>query len=98
MAIDLATLAALGILPSGGMALPGAADQIQAQAPLGASLFPVQDDGTDPLAPLPDAPKADEASDSKGPFGQPWRSDALLALGAGLLSGRNFFDGLSKGA
>src|SRR5690348_196736 len=98
MAIDLATLAALGILPSGGMALPDASQQLLSQP--GQSLFPVQADGTDPLAPLPDAPSADSGSSEgkTGSFGQPWRSDALLALGAGLLSGRNFFDGLAKGA
>lgn len=34
----------------------------------------------------------------RGFFRQPYASDALLAFGAGLLSGNNFFDGLAKGA
>jgi hypothetical protein len=52
---------------------------------------------------LPDEQTADSSSKyaytPKGAsFGQPWRSDALLSFGAGLLSGKNFFQGLAQGA
>lgn len=48
----------------------------------GPSTHPIKN-GNDPLAPK---------------VGHPWQSDALLSFGAGLLSGRNFLDGLAKGA
>jgi hypothetical protein len=87
MALDLMRLAALGILPTvatGAVASPDASDSNP-----GPSKYPVKD-GKDPLAPL--------SGRAQSNLTQPWRSDALLAFGAGMLSGHNFFDGLAKGA